>query len=221
MDITFTEDSKASMKGTLDAIHLELARATRRATERSGLALKLRLRERTDAAFPPKTRLANTWRGDIYPFDASSNTLEPAYYVYTKAPKIIHAFEKGVTIRARNSVYLAIPAPDAGVRQWNRALTPREWQAATGIELTFVPLAGGQHALLVAHAYWQRQAPKYRLRRKFSPILARTMSPGQRFVPIFYLSKQTTLRKRLDIEAIAREFGGSFRDSLEREIAKL
>ncbi|ATQ67360.1 hypothetical protein CQW49_05220 [Methylosinus trichosporium OB3b] len=208
------------MKGTLDAIQLELARATRRATERSGHALKLRLRERTDAAFPPKTRLAQTWRGDVYP-DASSTTLEPAYYVYTKAPKIIHAFDKGATIRARNGVYLAIPAPAAGVRQWNRALTPREWQAATGIELTFVPLAGGQHALLVAHAYWQRQAPKYRHRRKFSPILARIMSRGQRFVPIFYLSKQTTLRKRLDIEAIAREFGGSFRDSLERELAKM
>src|SRR5258705_452642 len=41
-------------------------------------------------------RLANTWRGTVYPRGASS--IEAAAYVWTKAPKLIDAYWRGASI---------------------------------------------------------------------------------------------------------------------------
>lgn len=106
-------------------------------------------------------RLANTWRGRTFP--SSGESVEAAAYVSSNAPKLIDAFDRGVTITAKGRKYLAIPTPDAGVRQVSarrakgsagNGLTPAAWERETGVKLRFVPTRTG--GVLVADGFYQR-----------------------------------------------------------------
>ncbi len=59
-------------------------------------------------------RMANTWRGDVYP--RSQNSIGPAGLVYTKASKIMAWFDEGTVIRSKDGWWLAIPTPNAPKR---------------------------------------------------------------------------------------------------------
>lgn len=154
-------------------------------------------------------RLANTWRGQTYP--KAGDSVEAAAYVSTNAPKLIDAFDRGVTITAKNGKFLAIPTPDAGVRQvskrrtagsTNNTLTPSAWEHETGVKLRFVPTKTG--GVLVADAFFRRQAARYQGRKSFKAIKEAGPLKGRSFVVIFVLVRQAKLRKRLDIETTAK-----------------
>ncbi len=82
-------------------------------------------------------RLANTWQARRYP--AARASVDAAAYVWSKAPKLITAFDKGVTIRSSRGVFLAIPTPAAGLRGLGRErVTPGGWERRTGLRLRFV-----------------------------------------------------------------------------------
>ena len=55
------------------------------------------------------SRLAFTWRGDIYP--KSKSSLNAAGHIYSKAEKIMQSFEFGLVIRGNDGFWLAIPTP--------------------------------------------------------------------------------------------------------------
>lgn len=74
-----------------------------------GLKTELRA-DVTDAGLGQ--RLANTWRGKTYPEGGIS--LEAASFVWSKAPNIVDAFDRGVTIKSNRGLWLAIPTPVAG-----------------------------------------------------------------------------------------------------------
>lgn len=59
-------------------------------------------------------RLSRTWRGKVFPEVGES--VEAAAFVWSKAPKLINAFDRGVTIRSARGFWLAIPTPAAGAR---------------------------------------------------------------------------------------------------------
>lgn len=97
-------------------------------------------------------RLANTWRGRTYPEGAVS--LEAASFVWSKAPNIVDAFDRGVTIRSQRGFWLAIPTAAAGVKGLSatgamKRITPGGWERRTGMRLRFVYRRGGP-SLLVA-----------------------------------------------------------------------
>jgi broad specificity phosphatase PhoE len=52
-------------------------------------------------------RLFRTWRGKTFPEVGES--AEAAAYVWSRAPKIVHAFDRGVVIRSARGLFLAIP----------------------------------------------------------------------------------------------------------------
>ena len=56
------------------------------------------------------SRLAFTWRGDIYP--KSKSSLNAAGHIYSKAEKIMQSFEFGLVIRGNDGFWLAIPYAD-------------------------------------------------------------------------------------------------------------
>lgn len=91
-------------------------------------------------------RLGNTVRSEVYPKGAGS--LNAAALIWSKAKKIVGAFETGVEIRARNARFLAIPLPAAGVGNRNGRITPDEWERRRGRRLTFIQRKRGG-ALLV------------------------------------------------------------------------
>jgi hypothetical protein len=85
-------------------------------------------------------RLAKTWRGKRFP--ESRPSINSVAYVWTRAPDIVNAFERGVPIIARNRRFLAVPTKDAGVSHTtvkNKRLTPAIWETETGVKLRFIP----------------------------------------------------------------------------------
>jgi len=145
-------------------------------------------------------RLANTVRHEAFPKKGFS--YNPAGVVFTKAEKIIDAFEHGSLIRAASGVWLAIPLPAAGKYKGGRKPTPGEWQFRTGRLLRFVINRARGTAFLVADdarvSTVTGLASARRGRRRKDGILT-----GAQTVPIFALVRQVKMPKKLDLMADA------------------
>lgn len=146
-------------------------------------------------------RLSRTWRGMTFP--ELGESAEAAAYVWSKAPKIIDAFDRGVTIRSHDGFWLAIPTAAAGPRGLGASgrsarITPGGWERRTGQRLRFV-YRRGRPSLLVADGA--------RINSK-GRAAANRRKTGQASVIVFILVPQVTLRKRLDIAATARAWAG-------------
>jgi hypothetical protein len=154
-------------------------------------------------------RLANTWRGKTYPESGAS--LEAASFVWSKAPNIVDAFDRGVTIKSARGFWLAIPTPAAGLKGLSatggmKRITPGGWERRTGMRLRFV-YRRGRPSLLVAD---NARLSKKGLAR---PNIGRTRAgaqftrlKGRATVVVFILVPQVTLQKRLDIASAARQW---------------
>lgn len=154
-------------------------------------------------------RLANTWRGKTYPEGAVS--LEAASFVWSKAPNIVDAFDRGVTIKSSRGFWLSIPTSAAGVKGIGttgamKRITPGGWERRTGMRLRFV-YRRGRPSLLVAD---NARLSKKGLAR---PNIGRTLGgaqftrlKGRSTVVVFILVPQVTLRKRLDIGSAAQRW---------------
>src|SRR5690606_26040961 len=92
-------------------------------------------------------RLSRTIRDQYYP--KSGESISAAALVYSRASKIVDAFNRGVVIRSSEGFWLAIPTDLAGRGLKGGRITPGEWGRRTGIRLRFV-YRRGQSALLVA-----------------------------------------------------------------------
>lgn len=190
----------------LEAKKDAVARSVTRAMKDVTSGLKADLREDAKSA-GLGDRLANTWRGETYP--KSKDSINAAAFVWSKAPKIVSAFDLGVTIRGRNRKYLAIPAPDAGIQAGagkRPRVTPEGWSRETGVKLRFVPR--GNHALLVADAHYVRQPARWRARKSFKPIRQPRLPGAKTYVVVFILVPQITLRKRLSVAPPAQDWAG-------------
>jgi hypothetical protein len=154
-------------------------------------------------------RLANAWRGKTYP--EAGISLEAASFVWSKAPNIVDAFDRGVTIKSSRGFWLAIPTLAAGVKGLSatggmKRITPGGWERRTGMRLRFV-YRRGRPSLLVAD---NARLSKKGLAR---PNLGRTRAgaqftrlKGRSTVVVFILVPQVTLQKRLDIASAARRW---------------
>ena len=89
--------------------------AARKSITESTTGLKEDLRNEVRSA-GMGNRLATTWRSKFYP---NAAPMDSAGLVYSKAPKIIDAHGRGVTIRAKGGKYLAIPT-DAAPKKRHR-----------------------------------------------------------------------------------------------------
>lgn len=160
-------------------------------------------------------RLANTWRGETYP--KSKDSINAAAFVWSKAPKLVSAFDLGVAIRGRNRKYLAIPTLEAGVQAGagkRRRISPESWSRETGVKLRFV--SKGNHALLVADAHYVRQPARWRARKNFKPIRQPRLPGAKTYVVVFILVPQVTLRKRLSVAPHAQDWAGKVQGLLQQ-----
>lgn len=109
------------------------------------------LREDVVAAGPGE-RLSRGWWGKTFP--EVGDIAEAAAYVWSRAPKIVDAFDRGVVIRSSRGLFLAIPTAAAGKSGRStigsrEKITPEGWQRRTGLKLLIVYRRG--HPLS-----WQR-----------------------------------------------------------------
>lgn len=154
-------------------------------------------------------RLANTWRGRTYPEGAVS--LEAASFVWSKAPNIVDAFDRGVTIRSQRGFWLAIPTAAAGAKGLNatgamKRITPSGWERRTGMRLRFVYRRGGPSLLVADNArLTKRGVPRTNTGRTRSGA-SYTRLAGRSTVVVFLLVPQVTLKKRFDIATAAQRW---------------
>ena len=137
-------------------------------------------------------RLANAVRNQTYPKGAQS--LTAAALVYSKAPKVTDAHDRGGLIRSQNAFWLAIPLPAAGKGARGGRITPGQWEAKTGRRLTFI-YRRGKSGLLVDTGTVTRAAP----RAAFGERQRERRGFKNRTVPIFVLVRQVKLPKRLNL----------------------
>jgi len=147
-------------------------------------------------------RLARSIRNKTYPERGES--LDAAAFIWSKAPKIIRAHDKGMLIRSKSGFYLAIPTEAAGKGRRGARMTPAEWERRRGMRLRFIYRRNGP-SLLVAE--------KARINARGTAVASRSKTGrGQVTAPIFLLVPQVKLRKRLDLardaEKVARSVPG-------------
>jgi len=207
----------------------ETADAARAVTSGIGAAtdgLKGELRQQVVGAGLGQ-KLANTWRGDKYPGRAGVTSLRAAGFVYSNAPDIADAFNRGVPIRSPNGFFLAIPtaaaggygvsrvAPAINERRGKERLTPGGWERRTGIRLRFV-YRRGRPSLLVAdnvRLNGSGVAVKMRALKTERPGKIRK---GATTTVIFILVPQVNLGKRFDIDGAASRWAGRLPDLIVR-----
>lgn len=182
-------------------VYLEGEIAVTKAISSAGLALKAGWRAQIRAA-GLGGRLGNTIRERLYPQGQPS--MNAASFVWTRAPKIVDAFDRGVLIRSKDGFWLAIPTAAAGTGPGRKRITPGRWEQRTGRRLRFVYRPRGPSLLVADDARIDTRgvAQAKRGRRRKDGILT-----GSVTVPIFLLVPQVKLRKRLDIESLALATG--------------
>jgi hypothetical protein len=141
----------AALDGDLKRIvELEMRAAARAVTAgvreaTEGLKTELR-RQITSAGLG--TRLANTWRGEVYPEGQPS--IGAAGVVWSKVPRLVRLYAEGAVIRSNQGLFLAIPTPAAGkYGDARQKITPGAWERIHGMRLSFV-YRRGSPSLLVA-----------------------------------------------------------------------
>jgi hypothetical protein len=149
-------------------------------------------------------RLARTIRSGVWPTGRESR--DAATMVWTRAPRVIDAFERGALIRSSNGLFLAIPTEAAGTKGLGRArITPLGWEQRTGLKLRFV-YRPGKPSLLVADGA--------RLNTRGRAVMSRAkvrkdgIQRGSVTAVIFILLPQVQLRKRLDLFGAADRWAG-------------
>jgi len=81
-------------------------------------------------------RLANTWRGNVYP--KGKKSISAAGIVYSKAPKIMAGFEYQTVIRGKKGFWLAIPTEAIPKRALGKKMTPEIYEKSRNTKLRFV-----------------------------------------------------------------------------------
>ena len=126
----------AALAGNLDQMLADEVRIAEQAVTHSIReatdGLKTELRSQVTGAGLGQ-RLANTWRGEVYPKGKLS--IKAAGLVYSRAPVIVGAHDQGATIRSKDGFWLAIPLPAAGKGPRGKRMTPGLWEKLRGQRL--------------------------------------------------------------------------------------
>jgi|SRR5581483_2159167 len=159
------------------------------------------------------SRLASTWRSEVYP--KRQKSIAAAGFIWSKAPKIIGAYDRGVVIRSTRGLYLAIPLPSAGKYGLGRKkITPALFERTAGLPLRFVYRRGAPSLLVVDNARLTKagrvQANTGRRKGAFTRLA------GRATVPVFLLVPQVTMRKRLDVVSAVRSAEQRLADNVLR-----
>nr|WP_281375421.1 DUF6441 family protein [Sphingomonas jinjuensis] len=160
-------------------------------------------------------RLANTWRGNVYP--QSRRSVNPAGYIYSNAPDIVDAFSRGATIRPlAGRRFLAIPTnnvPQTRARGARKQMTPEEVQLAFNQDLFFKRGPNGRVYAFV-------NAVQSRNRKSFKPSTKGRLAQGRAEKPVlmFVMVPAVRLPKLLDLDAVAAKWTSRFEASFAQRV---
>lgn len=213
---------KLALQGSLQDVigrqrkvaELGVTRGVHRVTE----DLKQELRDQVVGAGMGR-RLAKTWQDKKYPFGRKTS-LNAAGWIWSNAPQIIRAHSQGVTIRAANGSYLAVPTDNAPERgPSGRAVSPSNFPTSKFGELRFVPRSNGPPLLVVDGARFTksgRVGKQLKNPRKKSGAYRK----GVATIPMFTLLPQVRLKKRLDPQTAANRANTRLPGVVKQEIRR-
>lgn len=204
-------DMAELMAGTEEDIGRALTGAMRENTE----ALKADWRDQVVGA-GLGVRLGRTVRGRTYP--AAGSSLDPAGWVWTKAPTLMDAYDRGVTLHPTDGrFYMAVPTLNVP-RRGRHILSPVEVEARfdqdliirpgrRGNLLAFIDVQAARWVAGQGKAYGARGARAgYGPRPTRRPLLKL----------MFTLVKQVKVRKRLDLDQVADRATARFPGFLDK-----
>lgn len=162
-------------------------------------------------------RMAKTWQSRIYP-QGSRPSVDPAGWVWSNAPKVVDAFDRGVSIYPQNGRrYLAIPTQrvprKAGFGRGRRGvMTPLDVEVSFNQDLIVLPDKRKPGRLL---AFVDATLGR---RGKARPATKRRLAQGRdrQLILMFVLVRMTRLPKLLDIDAVVNTALGRFDAALAR-----
>ncbi len=198
MRLTFRTEE--DIQAQLHREYLAGEKAVTAAMDRAGRSVKRAWRGQITGAGLGR-RLANTIRARRYPEGTVS--MDAAALIWSKAPEIVGAFERGALIRSKEGFWLAIPVDRVAKRMRgprNARITPQLWEERTGKRLRFV-YRKGRFPLLVDDG-------TARVRRTSDPFSFKASKRRFRknvVIPIFVLVPQVKLKKRLDLVGAAED----------------
>jgi hypothetical protein len=198
---------EAALQGSLREMMAAELRAAERAVTAGvheatdGLKGELR-RQITSAGLG--TRLANTWRGEVYP--KGQQSIGAAGFVWSKAPGIVRLYAEGAVIRSKHGLFLAIPTPAAGkYGDARQKIAPGAWERIHGLRLRFVYRRGAPSLLVADNARLSKRGrAAANIGRRQGDAFTRLS--GRTTVPLFILVPQVTVRKRLDVDGAAQKW---------------
>ena len=208
----------------LDGIEGDIAKLATAAMRETTPIAKQELRAQVTSA-GLGTRLANTWRSEVYP--RSSVSLNPGGYIWSNAPDIVDSFNRGATVRPIGSAkYLWIPTknvPRARGRVNRRgqtikggAMSPEEVENAFNNDFQ---IRRGRNGTLLAFI----EVIRARNGRGVRGATKGRVAQGRKVAPVlmFVLRRTVRLPKLLDIEAVADRWADSFSASFSRRLGEL
>jgi hypothetical protein len=240
---------RATVTGNLtQALDQELRRVAgslRRAVTTTGQQVQNELRAQArGAGFKDGGRaIANTWRLNVYPRPGvGPKTLRPAAHVTSRMPDVVTAFDRGATVRAKGGKYLAFPTGynagggrrNAGRRGGLRVTPEQMMQAGKRGEAFVLPSKSNPRVRLWCLRVAGASGLKKRSRLRLFVNTATEVATGNRkgaaarkreilekgFVPMFFLMRQVSLRKRLDIESVRARAPRLFAANAVRELSR-
>ncbi|MBF0187080.1 MAG: hypothetical protein HQL50_04055 [Magnetococcales bacterium] len=209
---------QASITGSL----LKGLQQERRNLERSvvqgihdaGLGLKKELRQQVVSA-GLGVRLSNTWRQR----DFNNDHHNAATLVYSKAPHIMRAFDRGEVIKSRDGFWLAIPTVNAPKRGTNgKKINPSNFPEHRFGPLRFIYRRKGPSLLVVENVRITRTGRVGR-RAKGGPMTKTgRMKSGMTSVVMFLLVPHATLPKKLDVARATEKWTRRLPELIDRRV---
>ena len=194
LTVGFTPDLVALLEQEIKAGE----RAVTAAMKAAGAELKQDWREQITRAGLGH-RLPRTIRNRTYP--TSGDSINAAAFIWSNAPELLNAHDRGALIRSKSGFWLAIPTEAAGKGRGGARLTPAQWERRRGIRLRFIYRRNGPSLLMAERA---------RINTRGLAVTSRSKTGrGQVSVPIFLLVPQVKLRKRLDLMRDAEKVAGA------------
>ncbi len=204
-----------SLKADMRAEMRRIERAVPDGVKAAGDGLKGSLRKQVIAA-GLGARLSRSWRGKTY----ANKGHDAASFVWSKAPQIALAFDKGAVIKGNGGNWLAIPTPAAPKRGvGGKRITPATFPTARHGPLRMVRRSGRAALLVVDGVRVSAQTGRVGRQAKGG---GRTKSgsykQGIATVAMFVLVPRVKLRKRLDIERAVRSWARRLPGLIERQV---
>jgi hypothetical protein len=149
-------------------------------------------------------KLAKSWQAKLYP--KGQKSISAAGWVFSKAPKLIRAFNEGALIKSKDGFFLAIPteaAPKRGVG--GKRINPSNFPEHSLGRLRFV-YRPGKISLLVVDSLRASTGKRGGFRKASESALK--SGRGLTTVVMFLLVPQVKLKKRLDYQSVVNAHEG-------------